>query len=150
MARRPPRRASSPVSVRREGDTRVEGLEALERRVAELPDVLRDQIKKAMVNNGKALVKRLRSVAPREKGDLLASIEMVEGPGPLAVTVRAGNAETPGKHVEYGHDAPDGTHVPAVPFFWPSYRVEKKAIRGRVVRATNAGVKAVTGGGKGR
>lgn len=136
--------------MRRAGDTRVEGLADLDRRAAALPAALTSEVRKAMTRNGAALAKRLRTIAPRDKGDLVASIEAVEGPGPLAVTVREGTPETPAPHVEYGHLAQDGSHVAAVPHFWPAYQVEKKAIRGRVVRATNAAIKQITGKGRSR
>lgn len=121
----------------------------MERRANALPAAIREQLARAMGANGKALVKRLKAVAPRKKRDLLNSIEALPGDGPISVMIVAGNKETPGPHVEYGHLAPDGSHVEPVPFFWPSYQVEKKGIRNRTNRALNAGIKAALGtGGK--
>lgn len=140
-------RPRSPVSIRREGDTRVDGLEDMQRRADALPEAIRANLTRAMAANGKALVKRLKAIAPREKGDLLGSIQALPGDGPISVMVVAGNKETPGPNVEYGHLAPDGSHVKPVPFFWPAYRVEKKGIRNRTNRALNAGIKAALGTG---
>lgn len=120
----------------------------MQRRVDALSPAIRKELERAMEMTGKKLVKRMKTVAPRtEKRDLLNSIEAKPGPGPLSVLVVAGNRETPGPHVEYGHLAPDGSKVQAVPFFWPSYQVEKKGIRSRTNRAMNAGIKAALGTG---
>lgn len=139
------RRASSPISVKRAGDTKVEGLAELDRRAARLPDALRKALKKALEASGKDLVTTMKRIAPREEGDLLGSIESRQGPSDLSVMVVAGNEATPGKPVEHGHLALDGTKVRAKPFFWPAYRVRKKAIVGRMNRGGKAGINEALG-----
>jgi len=43
--------------------------------------------------------------------------------------------------VELGHRAVDGSHVPAEPFFWPTYRARKKGMRRRMSAAGRRGLK---------
>jgi len=119
----------------------------MQRRADALSPAIRKELERAMETTGKRLVKRMKAIAPREKGDLLGSIQALPGDGPISVMVVAGNKETPGPHVEYGHLGRDGKKVQAVPFFWPAYRVEKKGIRSRTNRAMNAGIKAALGTG---
>ena len=45
-------------------------------------------------------------------------------------------------HVEFGHKSPSGTHVPAHPFFYPTWRLMRKRIMGRINRAIAAAAKA--------
>lgn len=139
------RRAPSPISVKRAGDTKVEGLAELDRRAARLPDALRKQLKRALEASGRDLAGTMKRIAPREEGDLLDSIASRQGPSDLSVMVVAGNEKTPGKPVEHGHLAADGTKVRAKPFFWPAYRVRKKAVVSRMNRAGNAGVREALG-----
>lgn len=40
-----------------------------------------------------------------------------------------------GKHIEHGHLAADGSHVPAKPSFFPTYRARKKGMRRRLSAA---------------
>ncbi|MFZ4605155.1 MAG: HK97 gp10 family phage protein [Caulobacter sp.] len=141
------RRARPTVSVRRPGDTKVEGLEAMSRRVDALPAALRTQLKAALMRGANSWVGTMKAIAPRVEGDLLGSIAVEAGVHDLSVVVVAGNAETPGKHVEYGHLAADGSHVEAKPFYWPAYRVNKKRIVSGLNRAGNAAIKQVMSSG---
>jgi hypothetical protein len=51
-----------------------------------------------------------------------------------------------GPHIEHGHKAPDGSHVEAVPSFFPTYRARKKGIQKKLTAAAKAAaVKAFEG-----
>lgn len=140
------RRARPTTSIRRPGETRIEGLEAMARRVDALPAALRTQLKAALLRGANSWVGTMKAIAPRDEGDLLGSLTVEPGVHDLSVVVIAGNEATPGPPVEYGHMAVDGTHVAAKPFYWPSYRVNKKRIVGGLNRAGNAAIKQVVGG----
>ena len=44
-------------------------------------------------------------------------------------------------HVELGHRAPDGSHVPAQPSFWPAWRLTRKRIYARIQRQVTRAVR---------
>lgn len=48
-----------------------------------------------------------------------------------------------GPHVEAGHKARDGSHVPPRPFFFPTYRARKKPMRRRLSAAGRKAVKQI-------
>lgn len=48
-----------------------------------------------------------------------------------------------GPHVEHGHKARDGSHVPRNPFFFPTYRAHKKAMQRRLKAASRKAAKAL-------
>lgn len=77
-----------------------------------------------------------------------AAIRWEENPRkPLSVTVVADPKDEKGHgwapHDEFGHKAPDGSHVPANPSFFPTYRARKKGIKRRMNTATRKAVKAI-------
>lgn len=83
-----------------------------------------------------AMMKRL---APREQGDLIASITFyarLDGEG-LVWIVQAGDEKAfyP-KWVEFGHDK-----AAARPFFYPTVRALRRRVKARVTRAWRAGIK---------
>lgn len=136
----------------------INGVLSLQRKLAKIPDAVVAEIKPALEKGADDLVDRLRTTLPAsddlsaQPGHLRASAHREAGPHDLAVAVvvdaRDENGELIPAHVEYGHLAPDGSHVAAVPAFWPTYQVSKKRIRSRVQRAATKGVKkAVAGGG---
>jgi hypothetical protein len=51
-----------------------------------------------------------------------------------------------GSPVEHGHRAKDGTHVAASPFFYPTYRAQRKRIRTRVLGASRKALKQLSPG----
>jgi hypothetical protein len=68
----------------------------------------------------------------------------------------AGRVKTPGGEsvvydyavgVEHGHRTPDGKHVPAKPFLYPTYRARKKAMSRRIKAAARRAIKSQTAGG---
>ncbi len=87
-----------------------------------------------------ALVSLMKSVVPEQSGHLKDSIRKLPGKRPLQVRVAAGGELTTkevrkGSGVAYDYAMAEefGTRAEtAKPFFWPSYRLSKKAIRAAV------------------
>lgn len=80
-------------------------------------------------------------------GELRDSVHHYKTPGrPLSYRILA-DARDPetgnfiGSHVEAGHKAQDGSHVPPRPFFFPTYRARKKPMRRRLSAAGRKAVK---------
>jgi HK97 gp10 family phage protein len=111
-----------------------------------------EAIRPALMQSGSELADMMRTLAPEDTGALKNSIT-VTGPGQSTppysqlggsrvageteVLITAGDADTRYPHlVEYGTADAD-----AQPFFWPSYRLLKKRIQGRVKRAVAEAVR---------
>lgn len=142
--------ARSPVAIFNSKFPNVEGLEALQRKVAALPDAIVDEVKPALDRGAKRFVAKVKSIAPVSEleanpGDLRDSVHTEPGRHELAVQVIEDAVDEAGKaypaHVEYGHKAPDGSHVEAKPHFWIAYQLIKKPFRDLMNRAMNAGIK---------
>lgn len=80
-------------------------------------------------------------------GSLRDSIHKYKTPGrPLSYRIIADDRDPEtgnfiGPHVEAGHKARDGSHVPRQPFFFPTYRARKKAMRRRLQAAARKAAK---------
>ncbi len=79
-------------------------------------------------------------------GQLRDSVHFYANPDrPLSYRILAdakdNKGEFIGPHVEHGHKARDGSHVPRVPFFFPTYRARKKTIRRRLRSAARKALK---------
>ena len=118
----------------------------LERRVAQLarlPDAVRQAAEGAFDQEVADLVAALKRACPvseleESPGQLRASIESYPVPGrPLSARIIVGATDEKGvkfaRYVEFGHTSKDGSYVPAQPFFWPTYRARKKAMRRRML-----------------
>jgi hypothetical protein len=125
-------------------------VQRLMRKIAAIPPAVVQVAKPGVERAGDRLVKRIKSIAPVSEleanpGELRDSVRREAGDHDLAVVVIEDARDEKGrfipKHVEHGHKAPDGSHVPAVPHFWPSYRVERKAMRSQVGRAMTKAAK---------
>jgi hypothetical protein len=143
--------ARSPVAVFDSNYRNIEGLAELQRRVAALPDAIVSEVKPALERSGDMLVNRIRPLVPvgddleQTPGALRDSLHREPGDHELAVLIvedaKDDKGRAIGKHVEHGHKAADGSHVAAKPHFWIGYQLTKKAIRARLNRAINAGIK---------
>lgn len=109
------------------------------------------QLKKALETAADEMVAAVRAIAPvsgltPNPGDLRESVHKESGRGELAVRVVEDATDGKGNfiapHVEYGHAAKDGSHVAALPHFWPSYNRLKKRRKGQFSRACSAAIKA--------
>ena len=127
---------------------RTERLQALRRKVLErLPAAAREETRRANDKSADEFMATIRRVMPA--GDELAPelISTLEKrPGEVGVIVSIGGPQAPYPlHLEAGHKAPDGSHVPPKPFWNPSKAVVSKRHRGRARRALSKAVKITAG-----
>jgi hypothetical protein len=138
----------------------VKGTEALQAKIAALPSALVEELKPAIDKAAEDFASKVRAVTPvselgEHPGALRDSVHVEPGRSELSRAVVVDAKATKGKdagkpfaaHVEYGHKAGDGKHVPPKPFFWPVYAVEKKKIRSAFSRAVTKAVKKVAAAG---
>lgn len=131
---------------------KIEGLDALNRKLAALPVAVREEIAAALDEGADRMVGLAKSLAPVDEGDLRASIRKEPGRHELARVVRAGGRLTT-KPVRRGITAPAVDYAvidefgtkehPARPFFFPAWRALKKAVRARLSRAYRNAAKKV-------
>ena len=129
------------------------GLSSFQRRMKAIPEAVRKAVAPALLGAAENVAKTQRGLAPVDDGDLRASIA-VTGPGqstpaysqpggamivgPLATAVTVGNSE-----VRYAHLVEYGTsHSPAQPYFWPGFRLARKAATAKIKRAIGKAVRA--------
>lgn len=95
------------------------------------------------------MVRMAKGLVEVDEGDLRDSIVWGDGPRPASFIVQAGGKATT-KPVRDGADASYdyalanefGTQdMSARPFFWPSYRVTKRRLKGRISRAFGKAMK---------
>lgn len=137
----------------------VEGLSAFQRKMALIPKVVIEEVRKELEKQATELVEMMRRLAPKDSGALAASIGWTWGDAPagsiklgtvaasegssLRITVYAGAA---GKKKDggtfYARFQEFGTrNMPANPFFFPAYRAKRRKIRGALSRAVKRGLK---------
>lgn len=124
----------------------MKGLEANLKRLARVPQVAKTAVGSQLAKEVEDLVEAQKRAAPVDEasdnpGRLRESIHFYPNPDrPLSYRVIA-DARDPetgdfiGPHVEFGHMAADGTHVAAVPSFFPTYRARKKSMKRRISAA---------------
>jgi len=157
--------------------TKVIGLDRLSRKLALLPIVAQRKIRDAMEDGAREIVATMKSLVSVDSGDLRDSINWTWGSAPKGaltlatvrgsgvrttgsentITIYAGNAEAYyGRFVEFGtaaHTAGGmfaGATIPAIPaspFFFVSYRANRKRVKSKITRAVNKAAKEVAGGG---
>jgi hypothetical protein len=121
------------------------------KRFARLPEGLRADVAAQLEVEVKALVAAEKRAAPvseleQHPGQLRDKIEAYKTPDrPLSWRVIAGARDGLGRlfarFVEFGHLAKDGSHVPASPFWFPTYRALRKGIRARLMAAARKSIK---------
>lgn len=132
---------------------RMIGLEQLVARLEKIPAAIRKAVEDQVQTEADQLVGALKRAAPvgdgleKRPGELRESIEAHEVPGnPLRrrIIVRARDTKGRlyGRYVEFGHTGSDGKYVPARPFFFPTYRAQRKGIRRRIAQAARKAIKA--------
>lgn len=149
------------------------GLAALDKKLKRLPDVMKIRVKAAMEQGANEIVDMMKSLVPVDSGELRDSIGWTWGKRPkysqaiavvksklagdLTITIYAGNSKVRYAHlVEFG-SAPHinggmfkGTQHPGTakqPFFFVSWRTNKKRVKSRISRAINKAAKEVAAGG---
>ncbi|RDE10346.1 HK97-gp10 family putative phage morphogenesis protein [Pelagibacterium lacus] len=131
----------------------TEGFQRLEKRLANIPKKIRQEMEKALIKSGEETAAAMKALVPVDDGDLRDSI-VVTPPGgttPLhgtggsrhvpegAVAVTAGN-----NGVRYGHLVEFGTrneNYPAQPFFYPGLRMTRTRNQRRIRRALGKAIK---------
>ncbi|AHG45125.1 hypothetical protein RLEG12_18605 [Rhizobium leguminosarum bv. trifolii CB782] len=151
--------------------TSIKGLKELQRKLDRLPVVAKTRIREAMERGADEIVSMMRSLVPTDSGDLRDSIAWTYGRAPkgaltlgkvqsvggdLTITIYAGNATAYySRFVEFGtasHTAGGkfaGATIPAIaasPFFFVSYRANRKRVKSRITRAINKAAKEVAAG----
>ncbi|MBY3255578.1 HK97 gp10 family phage protein [Rhizobium laguerreae] len=149
----------------------VKGLKELQRKLSRLPAVAKARIRAAMEEGADEIVSMMRSLVPTDSGDLRDSIARTYGRAPkgamslgkvqsvggdLTITIYAGNATAfYSRWVEFGtaaHTAGGkfaGATIPAIaasPFFFVSFRANRKKVKSRITRAINKAAKEVAAG----
>lgn len=131
------------------GRTRVQGLARMRKRVLQrYPAAAREEIKKANDRNADefmGLVKRIIPKGDPRDGNLVDTLEKRDGEDTGVLVTIGGPAAPYPLHLEGGHRAPDGTHVPATPYWYPAKRVLLKKTRGRASRAMTKAAKIAAG-----
>lgn len=131
----------------------MSGLASFQRRMRAIPEAVRRAVDPALMGAGQELAGTIRALAPEDSGDLKASVAVT---GPLqqtppysqpggsafvpenAVAVTVGNSE-----VRYPHLQEFGTSFhPAQPYFWPAFRLRRKALQAKIKRAIGRAVRA--------
>lgn len=148
------------------------GLDRLNRKLARLPAQAQKRIREAMEQGAAEIVAMMKNLCPADSGDLRKSIAWTWGSAPKGaltlakvtqtgsentLTIYAGNAEAYyARFVEFGtssHTAGGlfaGATIPAIPaspFFYVSYRANRRRVKGRITRAINKAAKEVAAGG---
>lgn len=109
-------------------------LEAYNRRMAAIPNAVRDAVQPALDTSADELAARMKSLAPVDEGDLKDSIRKEQGTHELSRNVLTDDYKA--RWVEFGT-----VNQPAQPFFWPAYRLLKKRLTNRIKRSVSKAVK---------
>lgn len=120
-------------------------------RLGRLPEALKSAVRDQLKTEVDDLVGAMKRAAPLdefspEPGKLRDSIHAYENHDrDLSYRVIADAKDEQGRfigqHVEFGHRAEDGTHVPARPSFYPTYRARRTGMRRRVSAAARKAIK---------
>jgi HK97 gp10 family phage protein len=129
------------------------GLASFQRRMKAIPEAVRQAVAPSLLAAAEDVADAQRALAPKDEGDLAASI-VVTGPMQStppysqpggaklvpenAVAITAGNTD-----VRYPHLQEFGTSFhPAHPYFWPGFRLTRKAALAKIKRAIGRAVRA--------
>ena len=135
--------------------TKLLNLARLDRKLKRLPEVARAHIRAEMEMVAEDIVGMMRRLAPKDQGDLAASIGWTWGKAPkgagvvataksslgadMSITIYAGSAEA-----YYARWQEFGTQdMPASPYFYVSWRASKKAAKRRLRKANRTAVSKV-------
>lgn len=147
---------------------KIIGAEALKRKFRAMPGAVQAEVKKAVPDAADELVGMMQRLAPRDRGNLIASIRR-EQPQEFKAAVIAGGTPATRREVrkgsgiftdeailtEFGSKAHraggkfKGARIPAIParpWFLPSWRAMKKRIKSKLSRSITTGIKKVAKG----
>lgn len=130
---------------------KVVGRARLKARLAKIPKAVKDAGAKRLkveVDDLVAAQKRAAPVDPTspDPGAFRDSIHAYPTPDrPLSYRIIADAKDADGNfigaHVEHGHRAANGVHVPAQPSFFPTYRARKRGMKRRIGAAARKAAK---------
>lgn len=129
------------------GKTRVERRAASLARLTESGRAKMKGANEASAREFAALVERIVPKGAPGENDAARLVDTLEvrpvgGDEGVAVEVTIGGPAAPYPlHLEAGHRAANGEHVPGKPYWNPARRVLRKKLRARAARALNAAVK---------
>lgn len=145
----------------------LSGLPNLRRKLQKLKDNTAEEIRGAMAAAAQQIVDGMKSLVPVDRGDLKASIGWTFGTAPQgsfavthkigenAITIFAGDEKAYyARWVEFGtapHEqggSHPGTQSPgtkAQPFFFPTFRANKKEVKRKIQKAIRAAVQKSLG-----
>ena len=98
-------------------------------------------------NQAQQLASLIEAVAPEHEGVLKTTVKVVPGQNDTTVRIVAGGQQTirqngSSKPYDYARADEFGTQkMPARPFFFPTYRLRKKAMRAAMKRKITASIK---------
>lgn len=147
------------------------GLQDLQRRLNGMPAIAKARIRQAMEKGAEEIVAMMKRLVAVDDGDLRDSIGWTWGRAPrgsisvgsvnmlggeLTITIYAGNATAYyARFVEFGtasHTAGGefaGATIPAIsasPYFYVSFRANRKRVKSRIVRAINKAAREAAAG----
>lgn len=135
--------------------TKILNLAKLDRKLARIPKVTRDHIRADMEKIAGEIVGMMQRLAPKDQGDLAASIGWTWGKAPKGATIIAAVKSSLGgdmtitiyagsKDAYYARWQEFGTQdMPASPYFFVSWRASKKEAVRRIRKATRVAVRKV-------
>jgi len=152
--------------------SRIEGLKRLQAKLDRLPIKVKERIREAMEAGANEIVEMAKSLVADDTGALRDSIGWTYGRAPkgamtlgkveslggdMTITIYAGNSEAfYARWIEFGtssHTAGGkfaGAKIPAQParpFFYVSFRANRRRVKSRISRAITKAAKEVAAGG---
>ena len=140
--------------------TKIQGLDRLRRKLRQMPEVVKEQIRQEMEKSADEIVRMAQGLVPVDSGALRDSINWTWGDPPkgsmvlaaakegdLRITIYAGTRDKKlGKgdafYVRFVEFVTQ--KMAARPFFFPAYRANKKRAAGRIRRTISKAVKQVS------
>lgn len=129
-------------------------VEQFKQLMEKIPKAVADELRGAVNDAGDELVNAMKPAVPRGidgRNELVESIRKEPGRHPLQVRVKAGGELTTrqvrtgsGVSYDYANANEFGTEkMSAQPFFWPTYRLKKRAIRSKIARRARKAIEKV-------
>lgn len=135
--------------------SRTEGLQRFRQKaLSRFPKAAQDAMREANDKTADEFMATVRQILPEgddKAPELVSTLEKRPGDaefGGLGVVVTIGGPKAPYPlHLEAGHKAADGSHVPAKPYWNPAKQRAAKKHKGRAARALRKAIQITTTGG---
>jgi hypothetical protein len=120
--------------------TKMENTDRLNRKLAAMPPAAKKLMRASLDANAKELLEGQKALAAqhRRSGRTIEGLDIIPGPHELAVYVV--NHYRPSRYEEFGT-----VKTPAIPFFFPPYRLLRKRFKTRTRTAVSKAVKGTIG-----